>query len=421
MFTIGWDPSRKGFHALVLVDEDKAILGEWKVKGFEAAYKIILRARAEASRCGTALQVGYEQDNSVNLDKLYDYRIESLYALAPRRVKSYKDAAAITDKTDFLDGYACACFLIDWRPKLQPYRPLSPFLKKAKQIADQLDHIRAQKTEAWERLWDVIDRVSPDVKRIIGDSRETQWFLQVLSHMVGRMKHTGFPGFLKFCRKKTSRMHESQLRLLHAELKLVEKEGLEGLITPKAKMIQLLLEEKKHWERLAGQALTEWDDAWILNTIKGMGAATQIRLAAHLGTNWDKWNPNSIAKYGGIAPTLWATGVPDEATLLSLPRNKRKRLSIHLGHRVACNKRLKSTLTLFALYSLAHHEWAKEAYDGYRARGQKHWEALRNLAIKWVRIFCALLREKKAYNEYTHRSEIWRRTDPLRVPHRHRV
>ena len=416
MFTLGWDPSRKGFHQLVLVDETKTVLGDWKTHGFEEAYKALLVAKAQATQCKTKLQIGYEQDNSIILDKLFEYEAGDLYSLNARRVESYKAALAVTDKTDYFDGYSCACFLIDFRPKLRPFKPLSPLIKEAKQISSQLDEIRGQKTLLWERLWDTIERVSIDLKTITGESRETAWFLSVLSYMTPRVKHTGFPGFLKYCRKQGSKMHDDQLRSLHAELKLLNKEGLSEIITPKASMIKLLLEEKKHWEKRAGETLIKWEDGWILKTIKGMGAGTEIRLVAELGTDWSKWSPQSISKYGGVAPRLSSSGTPDEATLLKMPKHKRKKISLHRGHRVACNKRLKTTLCLFSLYSMVYNEWAKSDYDRFRQRGQSHWEALRNLAIKWVRIFCALLEKKEAYDEYSHRTEKWRRADPLRRP-----
>ena len=55
--------------------------------------------------------------------------------------------------------------------------------------------------------------------------------------------------------------------------------------------------------------------------------------------------------------------------------------------RFACNRRLRTTLHLFALCSLTRSEWARAYYDRQRARGHRHHEALRALPAKWLLCF----------------------------------
>ncbi len=414
-WTMGWDPGRNGYHGVALLNEDKALLDEDRVDGLEAGYQKLLEYKAWAQQAGCSLQIAFEGNDSIILEKLHQWGVRDLYNLVPRKVEAYKNAFSLGgDKSDELDAYTNGCYLMDWRGQLKLYRPPKPLEKEAEAIAAELDQIRDQKTKMWEKFWAIVDRITPKIKGILLD-KETPWFLAVFIELMGKMKNLGYKGFEKFCRKRGALIGEDRLRRLHAEVKLLDREiGHPRILSCRAQQIRFLVEEKKVWEKEAGRVLCQWEDAWILHSVPGVGPATQIRLVAHLGLDWSRHTPDKISRYGGVAPVLRASGVPDEATLLRMPRNKRRRLHISRGHRLACNKNLKTTLCNFALYSMAHNAWALYAYKRFtEVKGQSHWEAIRNLSIKWLRIFCAMMRDKKRYDSYFHERNIMKRMDPL--------
>ena len=59
-------------------------------------------------------------------------------------------------------------------------------------------------------------------------------------------------------------------------------------------------------------------------------------------------------------------------------------------------------MSLFVFYSLSKHQWANDAYRTYRNRGQSHWEAIRNVGIRWNRILVAIAHKKTVYDEQIH-------------------
>lgn len=76
--------------------------------------------------------------------------------------------------------------------------------------------------------------------------------------------------------------------------------------------------------------------------------------------------------------------------------------------RFACNKHLRQAITQFAFISLRLSDWARAYYRAQRARGHPHWQALRALAAKWLKIIFVMWRDHRPYDEQRHLASIAR-------------
>lgn len=411
-WTVGWDPSRNGYHALVVTDEDQEIIVQGKRKGLKESLKLLAYFETLAIEADKKLIVGIEYSHPELTEQIHEAGFHDIYELNARKVHGYKDSCLSEDKTDEIDAYACACYLLHNRKKLKRYQVPSPLEKRARIIAAELDSLRDLKTQAWERFWAVVDRGSPEIKTLL-ENKEVGWFLALFTDLLAKMKHTGYKAFTQFCRRRGARFGDEVLKPLYLQMKELARIINPRLPAVQAKLIGFYLEEIGYWEEEAAATLADWEDAWILLSVKGIAPPTAIRLLAILGQDWHQWTLAKVAKLGGLAPVLRGSGIPTEREFLRMPKHKRKRMRIKRYHRNHCNKRLKTTLCLFALFSMKHHTWAHLAYQRMRQRGQGHWEALRNLAMKWLKILLALMEKKEAYDIYHHQRQIAVRTDPL--------
>ncbi len=124
-------------------------------------------------------------------------------------------------------------------------------------------------------------------------------------------------------------------------------------------------------------------DYFIVASLPGAGPALEPRLLAALGTSRERFaSASNMACCFGIAPVTAASG------------NAR---SVHW--RWACSKFVRQTLHEWANCSIRTCGWAREHYDGQRAKGKGHHAAVRSVAFKWIRILFRCWRDRVPYSE----------------------
>jgi hypothetical protein len=70
--------------------------------------------------------------------------------------------------------------------------------------------------------------------------------------------------------------------------------------------------------------------------------------------------------------------------------------------RLACNRYLRDAVMPWALCSLEQSPWARAFSNAQRARGKRHWQALRALANRWLEILWHCLHNGVRYDEAIH-------------------
>jgi len=413
---LGIDPSRKGYHAYSLIEEKKNIIVESKVKGSRALLQTIEGAKDLAEEADQSLLVGFEQFHSNLIDELYQSYPNRLYDLMPGKVKAYKAAFDTTHcKTDEMDAFACACYLQDWQEKCRLYQPPTDLVRQAKWIYSQIETLRNQRTETLERFWGLVDYAVPDLKEA-ASNLNCKWFYHVIIDLVGprKCRHMGVKAFSAFAKKRGARQDVKILGPMLPLLKELEANGPTQALRLQASQLLFLTDETVVWVNQARECLKQWDLAWLLNTIHGMGPKTMLCLLAYLGEDWSETDSRKAAAYCGAAPIWIGTGTPDRESAKQL-RSKGKRISqLRRSQRRGCNWHLNEAMGLFALYSMRHHPWAHRKYKTYRSRGQTHWEALRNLVTKWLRILFHMIHHQVPYDPYVHERNVKMKDPSLR-------
>ena len=181
----------------------------------------------------------------------------------------------------------------------------------------------------------------------------------------------------------------------------------------KARSILNLMDEEKIWLNKASVKCAEWKQGNVLFSIPCFTPKTGIRLLAFIGEDWTRTTAEQINAYSGQAPEISSTGRPTRQALKNMSEKRRRYFEPRKFQRKACNHELQTVFPLFSFCTIEQHRWVRCAYDRFRGRGQTHWEALRNVSLKWIRVIYAMIRDQQPYDQYKHERNISQRQDSL--------
>jgi transposase len=134
--------------------------------------------------------------------------------------------------------------------------------------------------------------------------------------------------------------------------------------------LRLLNNQIRACDKRIDQLLDSHPDAGIFRSFPGIGPVTAAVLISEMGDDRARYpHPAALLAETGLAPVTRASG------------------RMHQVHfRYAANKRMRHAIDWWAFTSTREIDWAKEAYDDARARGQGKYRALRGLGSRWVRV-----------------------------------
>ncbi len=118
-----------------------------------------------------------------------------------------------------------------------------------------------------------------------------------------------------------------------------------------------------------------------------MGDITAATLLAEMGEDRGRFpTADTLLAETGTAPVTWASG-----------RSRSVRF------RYAANKRMRHTIDWWTFVSVREDDWAHDAYQQARARGQLHSRALRGIGARWTRILWRCWTDHAVYDAARHR------------------
>src|SRR5262249_42006667 len=118
------------------------------------------------------------------------------------------------------------------------------------------------------------------------------------------------------------------------------------------------------------ELLAAHPDARLFLSFPGMGEIPASILLAELGEDRHRVpTPDTLLAETGTAPVTRASG-----------RSRTVRF------RYAANKRMRHAVDWWAFTAVRENDWARDAYQQARSRGQQHNRALRGIGARWVRI-----------------------------------
>jgi transposase len=150
------------------------------------------------------------------------------------------------------------------------------------------------------------------------------------------------------------------------------------------------------FQKRINELMQTCDEAPLFQNLPGAGEILAPRLMAAFGSQRDRFeSAEEIASYCGEAPVTERSG-------------KQKTVKFRRG----CPKFLRQTFHEFAWSSAKHCAWARAYYRHKRSQGQGHNTAVRNLAIRWIRILYRCWKTRVAYDEAKYIAALRKRNAP---------
>ncbi len=118
------------------------------------------------------------------------------------------------------------------------------------------------------------------------------------------------------------------------------------------------------------ERLAQHPDAAIFLSFRGMGEVTAATMLAEMGED--------RARFPTVDVLLAETG--------TAPVTRSSGRSRTVRFRYAANKRMRHAIDWWVFVSVRENDWAHDAYQQARARGQLHNRALRGVGARWTRI-----------------------------------
>lgn len=125
----------------------------------------------------------------------------------------------------------------------------------------------------------------------------------------------------------------------------------------------------------------------IYLSFPGLGDRLAARIAGEIGDHPEQFeSPNALQCYAGKAPVTRRSGKSEFV----------------VACRLAHNRYLGDAVQQWAFCSLRRSGWAREFYDGQRAKGKGHHAALRALGNRWLEVLWHCFRKGVLYDEAVH-------------------
>jgi transposase len=150
--------------------------------------------------------------------------------------------------------------------------------------------------------------------------------------------------------------------------------------------LELLNSQVRAISKRIRQRLAEHSDAAIFLSFPGMGEITAATMLAEMGED--------RARFPTAAVLLAETG--------TAPVTRSSGRSCTVRFRYAANKRMRHAIDWWTFVSVRDNNWAHDAYQQARARGQLHNRALRGIGARWTRILWRCWTDHTTYDPDQH-------------------
>lgn len=341
---------------------------------------------------GQPMAVALEQSRGAVIAMLSKYAHLVLFPIHPNTVSNYRKALYPSGaKSDPRDSDLILELLLTHPDKFRRFDPDTVETRKLQFLTEERRKLVNQHTSEWQRLLAWLKQMFPRILR---------WFEDPSCAMVGALLlrwptlqalQKASPKVLrKFFTQHNCRSEEAiQERLQQIPLAVVATtdaalvESASMCIQNSVRLLEIMREGIAAFDRAILETYRNHPDRALMESFPGAGPALEPRLIAAVGSRRERFeSATSMACFSGIAPVKEASG---------------NALWIHW--RWACPKFIRQTFHEWAGCSIRTCGWAREFYNGQRAKGKGHHAAVRALAFKWIRIFFRCWRDRVPYSE----------------------
>lgn len=381
-------------HRLVVVEQDGRRLEERRYAHSEDGVAALVRRLGELRVCRVAI----ERPNGLVVDRLLDAGI-TVVPVHPNQLAAARDRyRSGGGKSDGFDAYVLAELA---RTDMHRFRPLEPdsdetralrALTRAREdLVEQRVALANQLRAQLEAFWPGAARIFADVDSPICLAFLERYPSPADTRGLGDKRMAGFLARNGYSGRRSAA--ELLARLRHAPAGRageLETEARRTVVLALVAALKPLVEQIKLLTSQIAGALDEHPDGPIFRSLfrDPKSVVTAAELLAEIGDRRER-HPTSSAleAIAGQAPVAVESGKKKVATF-----------------RWACNKTLRSAVSVLADSSRKHNLWAKKIYNDAIARGCDHPHALRILGRAWLRVIWRLWQDRTTYDPQLHGS-----------------
>jgi transposase len=380
-------------HDVCLLDEQGKLLGKRRVVDGLEGVRRLHELVAEHAEEPEQVVVGIETDRGLLVQALLAAGYQ-VYAVNPLAVSRYRDRHTTSRaKSDAGDAKLLADLVRTDRHNHRPIAGDSELAEAIKVLARGHQELIWSRQRAQNRLRNTLREFYPAALAAFGgdlagvdaiailERAPTPWQGRQISQarIVSALRQAGRQ------RNLEGKAAEIQAALrseqLEAPAQVASAYGV--VVASTVGMLRLLNRQLAELEAQLAESLKGHPDAELYRSLPGLGVVLSARVLAGFGDDPARFDhPKSRKAYAGTAPITKASGT--------------RRVVLA---RVARNRRLADACYLWAFSTLTRSPGGRRYYDGLRARGKTHHQALRALANRLVGILHGCLRSRQPYRE----------------------
>lgn len=381
-------------HRLVVVDGDGRRLEERRYAHGEDDVSALVQRLLELD----IARVAIEQPNGLVVDRLLDAGV-AVVAVHPNQLAAARDRYRTGGgKSDGFDAYVLAELARTDMHRLRLLEPdrdetkaLRTLTRAREDLVEQRVALANQLRAQLEAFWPGAARIFSEVDSPIALAFLDRYPSPSDARTLGEKRLAAFLARNGYCGRKTAAELLARLRSapqgrageLETEARRQVVLALVAALRPLVEQIRLLTSEIRG-------LLGEHPDGEIFRSLfrDPKSVVTPAELLAEIGDRRERHPASSsLEAIAGQAPVAVESGKKKVACF-----------------RWACNKTLRSAVSVLADSSRKHNPWANEIYQRARARGHDHPHALRILGRAWLRIIWRMWQDKTPYDPARHGS-----------------
>jgi transposase len=381
-------------HRLVVVAADGCKIEERRIAHSEEGLAVLLRRLLELH----VDRVAIEQPNGLVVDRLLDAGL-AVVAVHPNQLAAARDRyRSGGGKSDGFDAYVLAELARTDMHRLRLLAPDSDQTRALRTLTRAREDLVEQKVALANQLRAQLDASWPGAARVFCevDSPIALAFLERYpspadARTLGEKRLAAFLARNGYCGRKSAGELLARLRTAPTGRSgEAEREARRQVVLALVAALRPLLEHIRLLTSEIRGLLADHPDGPIFRSLfrDPKSVVTAAELLAEIGDRRDRHpsssSPEAIA---GQTPVAVESGKKKVACF-----------------RWACNKTLRSAVSVLADSSRKHNPWANEIYQRARARGHDHPHALRILGRAWLRVIWRLWQDGDPYDPSRHGS-----------------
>lgn len=399
---IDWSDKQHEVRMLVMASRKKESFALKQEPEAVASWVQELRERFGGRRIAVAL----EQRKGALIHALMGYEILVLYPVNPKTVAKIREAFYTSgSKSDPVDAELLLDIVTGHRDKLRAWIPDKARTRLLQSLVEERRNFVDEKTRLKNRLRSTLKEYFPQALEWVGELDSLQaidffgkW--PTLESVQRAKPETVRKFFAEHGHRNLDRI-DGRVKAIEAAKELTRDYAI---VTAGKMKVQTLVAQMRplvkwiaEYDEQIAELFENHPDREVFNSFPCAKEVLAPRLLAAFGEDRSRYDDAlEIQSFSGIAPVTKQSGQ-----------------SRVVEKRLACPRFLRQTFQEYAAQSIKKPGWARNYYLRLRARGVKHYAAVRAVAYKWIRIMFRCWQEQEPYSEEKYLHSLIRAGSPL--------